>query len=171
MAKRNSHAANGYHLGLYLFYADPEQYIIFKKPFRVRLSDPDHHTDHTKSGQFLLPRYLLIRKITADGAIAIDTAGNEQAITRDFILTHWGQEVSWVCPYANKGVNLVRGMRGPAIIKLQETLNEIGYRVPSTGLFGKSTFYQVMRFQSDFGLIADGIVGARTKGLLYQLSE
>ena len=171
MAKRNSHAANGYHLGLYLFYADPEQYIIFKKPFRVRLTDPDHHTDHTKSGQFLLPRYLLIRKVTADGAIAIDTAGNEQAITRDFILTHWGQEVSWVCPYANKGVNLVRGMRGPAIIKLQETLNEIGYRVPSTGLFGKSTFYQVMRFQSDFGLIADGIVGARTKGLLYQLSE
>ena len=167
----NTHAANGFHLGLYLFYADPEQYIIFKKPFRVRLTNLDHHTDHSKSDASLSPRYLLIREVTAEGAVAIDTEGEEQVITRDFILTHWGQEVSWVCPYANKGINFVRGMSGPAINKLQETLDEIGYRVPSTGLYGKSTFYQVMRFQSDFGLIADGIVGARTKGLLYQMSE
>ena len=170
-AHRNTHAANAFHLGLYLFYADPEQYIIFKKPFRVRLPDPDHHTDHIKSGSLLSPRYLLIREVTAEGAIAIDTEGKEQVITRDFILTHWGQEVSWVCPYANEGVNFVKGMSGPAINKLQETLDEIGYRVPSTGLYGKSTFYQVMRFQGDFGLIADGIVGTRTKGLLYQMSE
>ena len=170
-AQRNSHAANGFHLGLYLFYADPEQYIIFKKPFRVRLTDPDHHPDPSQSAALLPPRYLLIREVSAEGAIAIDTEGKEQVITRDFIMTHWGQEVSWVCPYANKGVNLVKGMRGPVITKLQETLDEIGYRVPSTGLYGKSTFYQVMRFQSDFGLFADGIVGARTKGLLYQMSE
>ena len=167
----NTHAANGFHLGLYLFYADPEQYIIFKKPFRVRLTNLDHHTDHSKSDASLSPRYLLIREVTAEGAVAINTEGKEQVITRDFILTHWGQEVSWVCPYANKGVNFVRGMSGPAITKLQKALDEIGYRVPSTGLYGKSTFYQVMRFQSDFGLIADGIVGARTKGLLYQMSE
>lgn len=170
-AQRNSHAANGFHLGLYLFYADPEQYIVFKKPFRVRLADPDHHPDHSSSGAVLSPRYLLIREVTADGAIAIDTEGKEQVITRDFIMTHWSQEVAWVCPYANNGVNLVKGMSGPAIIKLQGRLDEIGYRVPSTGLYGKSTFYQVMRFQGDFGLIADGIVGARTKGLLYQMSE
>jgi hypothetical protein len=167
----NSPAANEVHLGLYWFHAEAEQYIMFKKPFRIRVPDPAHHPDPGHSGALPLPRYLLIREVTADGAIAIDADGKEQLITRDFILTHWGQEVCWMYPYENKSTNLARGMSGREVMKLQHTLNEIGYSVEPTGRYDKSTFRQVMRFQSDFALKADGIVGTRTKGLLYQMSD
>ncbi len=167
----NGHAANEVHLGLFSFYAEPEHYIMFKKPFRVRVAVPAHPPGLSGAGGLPLPCYLLIREVTADGAIAIDADGKEQLITRDFILSHWGQEVSWVYPYENMSANLVKGMSGPDVIKVQQTLNEIGYWVEPTGFYGKSTFHQVMKFQSDFALKADGIVGTRTKGLLYQMSE
>jgi hypothetical protein len=144
---------------------------MFKKPFRIRVADPVHHPGLGHSGALPLPRYLLIREVIADGAIAIDADGKEQPITRDFILTHWGREVSWMYPYENISANLVKGMSGPDVIKVQQTLNEIGYSVEPTGFYGKSTFHQVVRFQNDFALLADGIVGTRTRGLLYQMSE
>ena len=169
--RHNSHAANKVYLGLYSFYVDPEKHIIFKKPFRIRVAGLAHHPDLGSAVALPLPRYLLIREVTADGAIAIDAEGKEQLITKDFILTHWGQEVSWVYPYENKGANLVKWMSGPDVIKLQQTLNELGYSVEATGLYDKFTFHQVMRFQDDFALMADGIVGNRTKGLLYQMSD
>ncbi|MBW2331838.1 MAG: AAA family ATPase, partial [Deltaproteobacteria bacterium] len=169
--RQNSYAENEVHLGLFSFHAEPEHYIMFKKPFRVRMAAHAHHPDPGLTGAMPLPRYLLIREVTADGAIAIDACGKERPITRDFILSHWGPDVSWVYPYENKGVIFVRGMRGTDVIKLKQTLNEIGYSVEPTGLYDKSTFRQVMKFQGDFGLKADGIVGARTKGLLYQMSD
>ena len=73
--------------------------------------------------------------------------------------------------YESKPVNLVKGTGGPEIIKLQKALNEIGYSAESTGLYDEATFQNVMRFQADFGLMADGIVGPRTRGLLYQVSD
>ena len=168
---QNGHAENEVHLGLYSFHVEPEQYIMFKKPFRVRVGIPAHPPGPSQTGALPLPCYLLIRAVTADGAIAIDADGKEQLITRDFILTHWGREVSWVYPYKNTSANLAKRMKGPDVIKLQQRLNEIGYSVKPTGFYGKSTFHQVKRFQSDFALLADGIVGTRTKGLLYQMSE
>jgi general secretion pathway protein A len=169
--RHNSHGANKVHFGLYSFYADPEQHIMFRKPFRVRVAGLAHHPDLSPAVVLPLPRYLLVREVTAEGAIAIDAEGKERLITKDFILTHWGQEVSWVYPYENNNTNLVKWMSGPDVIKLQQTLNELGYSVEPTGLYDKSTFQQVMRFQDDFALMADGIVGTRTKGLLYQMSE
>jgi general secretion pathway protein A len=168
---RNGHAEHEVYLGLFSFHAEAEYYIMFKKPFRVRVAIPARPLGPSRTGALPLPCYLLIREVTADGAIAIDADGKEQLITRGFILTHWGQEVSWVYPYENISANLAKGMTGPDVIKVQQTLNEIGYSVEPTGLYGKSTFSQVMRFQSDFALLADGIVGTRTKGLLYQMSE
>ncbi len=167
----DSPAANGIHLALYWFHAKAEQYVMFKKPFRIRVADPAHHPGLDHSGAPLLPQYLLIREVTADGAIAIDADGKEQLITRDFILTHWGQEVCWMYPYENASANLVKGMSGPDVAKLQQILNEIGYSVEPTGIYDQATFRQVKRFQKDFALMADGIVGARTKGLLYQMSD
>jgi len=168
---QNGHAENEVHLGLFSFHAKPEQYIMFKKPFRVRVAIPAYPPGPSRTGALLLPFYLLIREVTADGAIAIDADGKERLITRDFILTHWGQEVSWMYAYENESVNLVRGMSGPDVIILQQTLNEIGYSLEPTGLYDEPTFLRVLRFQRDFGLIRDGVVGIRTKGLLYQMSE
>lgn len=171
MEHHNSHGANKVHLGLYSFSADPEQLIMFKKPFRIRVAGLAHHPDLSPALSLPMPQYLLVREVTADGTIAIDAEGKEQSITKDFITTHWGREVSWVYPYENKGSNLVKWMRGPDVTKLQQTLNELGYSVEPTGVYDKSTFQQVIRFQDDFALIADGIVGTRTKGLLYQMSD
>jgi general secretion pathway protein A len=163
--------SNKVHLGLYSFRLEPEQYIMFKKPFRIRVADPAHDPSFGHSGATPVPKYLLIREVTADGAIAVDADGEMRLITRDFILAHWGREVSWVYPYENMRSNLFKGKKGPDVIKLQQALNEIGYSVRPTGRYGKSTFRQVVRFQNDFSLKADGIVGTRTKGLLYQMSE
>ncbi|NVL90268.1 MAG: AAA family ATPase [Desulfobacterales bacterium] len=168
---KNNHVANEVHLGLFSFHAEPEYYIIFRKPFRVRMAIPAHSPDTGRSGALPSPRYLLICKATDDGAIAIDADGKEQIITRDFILSHWDREVSWVYPYEDKGINLIQGMKGPDIVKLQKALNEIGYPVEPTGLYDKPTFNQVVKFQDNFELKTDGIVGTRTKGLLYQMSE
>lgn len=164
---RITHDVDEIHLGLFSLHTEPEYYIMFRNPFRIRVAGPDL----AQEGALPSPSYLLIREVTADGAIAVDAEGKERPITRDLILTHWGEEVSWAYPYENKGVNLVKGMSGPDVVKLQQTLNEIGYTVKPTGRYDKSTFYQVMRFQGDFGLKADGIVGTRTKGLLYQMTN
>jgi len=168
---KNNHAANEVHLGLFSFRAEPEYYIIFRKPFRVRMAIPAHSPDTGRSGVLPSPRYLLICKATDDGAIAIDADGKEQVITRDFILSHWDREVSWVYPYEDKGINLIQGMKGPDIVKLQKALNETGYPVEPTGLYDKPTFNQVVKFQDNFELKTDGIVGTRTKGLLYQMID
>jgi hypothetical protein len=148
-------------LSLVSFNIDPKYHVIFKQPFRIHVAD-------SISNPLESPRYLLIRKITEEGAIAIDSGGKEQQVSRDFLLQHWGEKISWVYPYEN--INLLRGMNSPAVLNIQSMLNEIGYLVTPTGFYGESTFNEVMRFQKDFGLIADGIVGPRTRALLFQIS-
>jgi len=167
----SSHSAREVHLGLYTFYTDPEYYIMFKKPFRVRVHAATHDPGFRNTGTLPDPHYLLIREVTADGAIAIDAEGKKRPIDSNFILTHWDNEVCWVYPYENHHANLVRGMNGPSVIKLQCALDEIGYSVERAGLYDQPTYNQVVQFQSDFGLRADGIVGTRTKGLLYQMTN
>ena len=150
------------HLGVVTFNIDPKHLGMFKKPFRMHLSD---------STSIPFPRYLLIRKITENGAIAVDTRGKERAVTRDFILKNWARKVSWVYLHINKNINLVKGMSVPAISKIQRMLNNIGYPVELTGIYDETTFYEVMKFQRDFGLLVDGIVGPRTRALLSQMSD
>jgi general secretion pathway protein A len=159
------------HWGLFFFDALPKHHVMFRKPFRVSVAGPANHSGSSESIAVPLSRYLLIREVTADGAIAIDAEGNEQPITRDFILTHWNKEVCWVYPYEDYDVDLVRGMRGQDIVRLQFALNQIGYSLEPTGIYDEPTVDQVANFQSDFGLMADGFVGTRTKGLLYQMTN
>jgi len=159
------------HLGLYTFHTDPEYYVMFKKPFRVRVDAAAGELGSGSAGVLNSPQYLLIKEVIADGAVAVDADGDEHLIDRHFILTHWDREVCWVYPYENNDDSLARGMSGLPVIKLQRALDEIGYSVKPIGLYDQSTYDQVVRFQRDFSLKADGIVGTRTKGLLYQMSN
>ncbi len=159
------------HLGLYTFHTDPEYYIMFKKPFRVRVDAAAGELSSGNAGVLNSPQYLLIKEVMADGAVAIDADGDEHLIDRRFILTHWDREVCWVYPYENNDDSLARGMSGLPVINLQRALDEIGYSVKPIGIYDQSTYDQVVRFQRDFSLKADGIVGTRTKGLLYQMSD
>jgi len=65
----------------------------------------------------------------------------------------------------------MRGMSGPDVSEIQRMLKEIGYQVEPTGIFDEATFLEVIRFQRHYNLISDGIVGRRTKALLYQMTD
>jgi peptidoglycan hydrolase-like protein with peptidoglycan-binding domain len=62
---------------------------------------------------------------------------------------------------------LKRGNSGTSITRLQQALTNYGYyNGPITGYFGKLTESAVIKFQRANGLVADGIVGQRTKAAL-----
>jgi general secretion pathway protein A len=148
-----------HHLTICNFTLAPEYYVMLKKPFRVAVRNSPE-----TSG------FILISNAEQDGAVVIDADGEERTITRDFILRYWGGRVSWIFPDEFKNPNLIKGMRSPEVLELQKTLNDIGYILEPTGFYGESTYQNIVRFQEDFGLQADGIAGPRTRALLYQMA-
>ena len=109
--------------------------------------------------------------MTPDGAIALDAKGNKHPVTRDFVLGNWDKNVSWLYSRKDKSIHLTKGTSAPDVFHLQKMLGGMGYLVEPTGVYDKQTFNQVMKFQRDFGLNADGIVGPRTMALLYQVGK
>jgi general secretion pathway protein A len=154
---------DGY-LGLVFFAMEPEHFMRFKKPFRVHLHDSNMRPQAAYT-------YILIREITEGGAIAVDAEGKERMITRDFMANHVSKGVSWIYPYENARAELMRGMSGHDVAEVQRLLNEIGHEIEPTGVFDEKTFLEVLRFQRSFGLMSDGIVGRRTRSLLYQMTN
>jgi general secretion pathway protein A len=142
---------------------DPEFRRMFRKPFRVL--SPNAGSQNVPS-----PRYLLVTIITKDGALILDKEGKEHHIHRDFLLHHWGKEVSWVCPFMTNGDSLKKGMRGPEVLEMQKMMARIGYEVSPTGVFDESTRHEVTVFQMVFGVQADGIAGPLTRALLFQMA-
>jgi len=152
------------HLSLVFFMMEPDRYAWFRKPFRVQVPlspAPSSASSH----------YLLIREITEAGVIAVDAGGQDRPVSREFLLDHWGQRVSWIYPFENSRPELMRGMSGPDVSEVQLMLKEIGYQVEPTGIFDEATFLEVIRFQRRCGLMSDGIAGRRTKALLYQMTN
>lgn len=161
--RSNIELKNSDHLGLFSFDMAPEYYVMLKKPFRIHLS--------SSSSSSQSPRYLLIHKVKDEAIVAVDAEGKEQSMTRDVFLKYWGQKVSWVYPYKSKDIHLVKGMSVPDVLEAQRVLSGLGYMVLTTGVYDDSTFDGVMKFQEDFGLMADGIIGLRTRALLYQMVD
>jgi N-acetyl-anhydromuramyl-L-alanine amidase AmpD len=61
-------------------------------------------------------------------------------------------------------------MSGLRVLKVQQMLQYMGYSVEPRGVYDRTTFEEVTRFQLNFGLKANGIVDTQTKALLYQMS-
>jgi len=152
-------------LSLVEFDVSPEYYVMFNKPFRVRITDKDH--DSSKGSQ----RYLLVRRITDNGAVVIDEKGVEQRVLRNYILSHWDRTVSFAYPVNYNYVILKKGMILPDVLKVQQIFSKIGYLIEPTGIYDNLTFHEVMKFQEDFGLIADGLIGPQTRALLYLMEK
>lgn len=146
--------------GLFLFRGDKKIYNAIKRPFRIRLK-------RTVEGQ---GRYLVIRKSAAGRPFAVSDGGEERPVTDQFIMSQWGDEVSWIYPYAEKSTNQSSGATGLEVLRIQEMLNALGYTTELRGLFDQTTTDQMMRFQSEWGLQSTGIADIRTKALLYQMT-
>ena len=74
-----------------------------------------------------------------------------------------------------RGRELVRtlktGCSGEDVRRLQETLNGLGFSCgKADGIFGQKTKTAVMAFQSAYGLKSDGIVGAKTRDKLEEVT-
>ncbi|MBT3257776.1 MAG: AAA family ATPase [Deltaproteobacteria bacterium] len=149
-------------MSLVSFPLSAEYYTLLKMPFRIDTPVSMHRGPSA---------YLLIHHATPEGAVALDADGNPRNLTRDFILEHWGGQVSWVYPYADNRFFLSQGMQSPAVLTLQEILQGLGYLVTPNGFFDQRTCEEVKNFQNEFGLKADGVVGSRTLALLYQMAD
>lgn len=57
---------------------------------------------------------------------------------------------------------LKSGSKGPAVTKLQQYLNQLGFAMDADGIFGSRTNSAVVTFQRSHSLAADGIVGPNT---------
>ena len=142
----------------------PEYFPMLKKPFRVNVAPQ-------RGALPVQNRYLLVRKVKPDGgALLLDSEGKPRPVSREFILKHWGGEVSWVFPEEN-GAPLKMGMTSPKVLSVQEGLIQLGYLLRPTGYYDKQTAEEVKRFQEDFGLTADGVCGPQTMALLYQMRD
>lgn len=146
-------------LGLVSLTIGPEYHALFKKPFLMRLSNA-----------LPSPRYLLVREITDQGAVVIDVDGKEHPVTKDFIFRNRGLKISWFFPYKSKDTRLKKGMNSADVLEVQKVLNKSGYQVEPNGTFNEDTFHEIVKFQRDFGLAADGIVGPQTMAVLYLMS-
>lgn len=58
------------------------------------------------------------------------------------------------------------GNNGKAVEEIQQLLNDLGYAVNVTGTFDDKTDRAVRKFQKDYGLTVDGLVGKKTKNAL-----
>jgi len=146
--------------GLFSFEGAPQLYRMFRRPHRLRIKTDDGQ----EAG------YLLIPKVDTGGAVALDAEGKARPVTEAFILAHWDGEMSWVYPYEHENKELTEGMRGQGVLRVQQMLQQMGYKLEATGHYDNSTVEEVKRFQRILGLEASGIVGTRTKALLYQMS-
>jgi len=175
--KMDSNYVNEQNVGMVFFYVEPKYFMRFKKPFRVILTHispsetPSPFPEGVTSNPDSSPRYLLIRKVVADGAIAVDADGKDRHVGRDFFKSYGEQKVTWVYPYEGKRVDLIKGMSTPAVLRVQKTLKKLGYLVELSGIYDNATFRSVIKFQNYFGLSPDGIVGPRTRAFFYQLSD
>ena len=66
---------------------------------------------------------------------------------------------------------LNRGDSGDRVKKLQQDLKELGYSISVDGKFGAKTEETVKKFQRDFSLTADGIVGKNTEAAIERALE
>jgi N-acetyl-anhydromuramyl-L-alanine amidase AmpD len=72
-------------------------------------------------------------------------------------------------PGSSTGAVLGRGDRGDDVAAWQQQLNGIGFTLVVDGDFGPATEAATRSFQRDAGLVADGIVGPRTRAAMAAL--
>mgnify|MGYP004561253741 FL=1 len=109
-------------------------------------------------------------------ALNLDGGGSSQADFNGNKLTSSRRVANWICVWVEQSaknpytepIGLVRqGNRGNTVRWVQWALNNKGYNCGKVdGIFGNGTKLAVMLVQKTNGLVADGIVGDKTKEVL-----
>lgn len=74
-------------------------------------------------------------------------------------------------PRSYPGVFFMVGSNGENVVHIQNRLNEIGYNAGTAdGFFGNTTHNAAVKFQSDHGLDADGVIGESSWNVLFNLN-
>jgi len=152
------------YVGVVCLDLEPRYHSMLKRPFRIHLSG-------SSVSPGVSSPYILISEVTDGGAVVVNSENEEKKVPGSFILAHWGEKVSWVFPHKAKNIYLMRGMTIPEVLDVQKTLIDIGYPVELTGIYDEQTVRNITGFQKEFGLAPDGIIGPRTRALLYQMSD
>jgi general secretion pathway protein A len=155
-------AAGEMNLELLTYEVPAEYFVLLKRPYRVRTVSADPAEP---------ARYMVIARSGSDGVTALDPSGKERPMSRDLVLSLWGGTVSWLRMGRKPPSPLSMGMRTPLVAEVQAALKAAGYEVETTGIYDEKTAQEVSRFQEEFGLTTDGIAGARTQALLFQMRE
>ena len=74
-----------------------------------------------------------------------------------------------ITPYPVPTINLKKGSKGSGVMWLQSQLNRIGFGLKVDGIFGALTDAAVRAFQTERGLVPDGIVGKLTRAELIRI--
>lgn len=99
------------------------------------------------------------------GGMMIHCSGTVKKEKLSARVTHWAIPKGLDGSVPTDKPTLRRGDRGDYVVELQKDLIQLGYSVGSSGadgIFGRNTETAVKAFQSNSGLVADGIVGKRT---------
>ena len=118
-------------------------------------------------------KYALLRDFDGDD-VELDTTQGALRIPRDDLSTAWTGEflVLWRPP--TDQVRITAGTRGASVVWLRQQLALAAgqsLKEPVSELFDNALREQVLRFQRERGLNADGVAGARTQMLLSALSS
>lgn len=122
--------------------------------------------------------------VTIGGGETVDARGHAYGVMRrrirDASYTHWArlavdydsQKEEENTPVSVNMPVIRAGSRGEAVREAQRILQELGYYLGNAGVdgvFGSMTRTAVIRFQRNYGLAADGIVGPMTWEMLRML--
>ncbi|MGF1535752.1 MAG: peptidoglycan-binding protein [Elainellaceae cyanobacterium] len=108
-----------------------------------------------------------VESFQSENGLIPDGVAGPQTQARLFALTVSEDETD---PVVSNPSILQEGDRGDAVIDVQDALRALGFfpeAIASTGFYGAVTVQAVQDFQTENGLIPDGVAGPQTQGLLF----
>lgn len=127
---------------------------------QMRLAQLGYYSDKV-DGKYGYSTYTAVRAFQAKNGLVVDGVLGEQT---NMALFKAGAIANDGTPAATSGYQrLAIGSVGPAVKTVQGLLRNRGYYVGDVeGKYGYSTYLAVVAFQTDEGLVADGVVGPLT---------
>ena len=134
---------------------------FFQRPFRASLKGLE---DSPGGHAVVVGSY-------GEGFVVSDAAGNPVEVSLEDFEKRFSGGLVWLIPEKVWINRIGLGDEGPMVNWIQDVLADGGYNLVQDGVYGPRTAETIKRFQTDFGVRADGVAGPTTIGLMYQLAK